>query len=94
MSKKEATVMWIVKLGENGTKTLTGVLGFEKKPENPNEKCKAFVNLKSKKKSFTGTSIDKESVTFSSSANFSVVTETSYTTESKKYIFWETPLSE
>lgn len=93
MSKKEATVMWIVKLGENGTMTLTGVLGFENKPQHP-EKCRAFVTLKSKKKSFTGASIDKDSVTFSSSANFSVTTETSYATESKKYIFWETPLSD
>ena len=93
MSKKEATVMWIVKLGENGTMTLTGVLGFENKPQHP-EKCKAFVSMKSKKKSFTGASIVKDSITFSSSANFSVTTETSYATESKKYIFWETPLAE
>ncbi|OHT09854.1 hypothetical protein TRFO_04375 [Tritrichomonas foetus] len=92
MSRKEATVMWITKIGENNSQTLTGTLNFEVKTRPPGSgKYCAYVNFHSKKKTFSGLSLDKESITFSSSSNVNVTTDISYATENKKYIFWETP---
>lgn len=92
MSKKEATMMWICKIVD-GPLTLTGTLNFENPPAPNTERCKAFVSFKSKKKSFTGTMIEKESITSSSSStNFTIAVDASYSTENKKYIFWSTPM--
>jgi AP-5 complex subunit mu-1 len=92
MSKKEATIMWMSKPGENGTLTLTGVLNFEGVLAPGSEKCRAYVNIKSKKKSMTGLAIVKDSVTFDPPQSATVVVDTSYAAEPKRYIFWETPL--
>jgi AP-5 complex subunit mu-1 len=95
MSKKEATVMWLAKLDESPQLTLQGVLCFETKakPETLGDKLKAYIQIKSDKKSYSGLSIDKDSVSFNANANVNVSVEVGYTTEQKKYVFWETPLA-
>ncbi|KAH0785054.1 AP-5 complex subunit mu-1 [Histomonas meleagridis] len=90
MSKKEATVMWLAKFSEQKSLTLTGILNFESNESTSKERCRAYISFKSKKKSFTGIEVEKDSVTFNPSGNVNVTTELSYTTENKKYIFWAT----
>ena len=92
MSRKEATFMWVLKDEESVSQTLTGTLNFDVKTRPNNVRYCAYVNFNSKKKSFSGVSIDKESISFSSSSNVNITTDASYSTESKRYIFWETPL--
>ena len=88
MSKKEATIMWLAKFTEEQKSLeLTGILNFEIKESKSIEKYKAYVSFKSAKRTFTGISVDKESVEFSSLVNINIVTEQSYATETKKYIF-------
>jgi hypothetical protein len=92
MSKKEASVMWSSKLGENGSQTLSGVLNFEAAAAVGREKYRAYVSFKSKKRSFSGLVLEKDAITLSPASTVNVTTDVSYVTESKRYIFWETAL--
>ena len=97
MSKKEATISWTMQISEGGSETLAGTLHFENPidPNQKNERIKAYLSFNNKKQSFSGAEIEKESITFSASpSNIVLVTEASYSSESKKYIFLSTPLPE
>lgn len=92
MSKKEATIMWVVELEENSSFTLTGSMNFDVKNRAiPGEKYFAYVSFDNKKNTFSGISIDKDSVASNASQNLNVTVESSYATESKKYTIWESP---
>lgn len=91
MSKKDATIMWVVELQENNPLTLSATLNFEAKNRaNSNEKYYANVSFDDKKGTFSGISIDKDSITSNTSQNLNATVEASYSTENRKYIFWET----
>jgi AP-5 complex subunit mu-1 len=92
MSKKEASVMWSSKLGEEGSQTLSGVLSFEAAAAVGREKYRAYVSFKSKKRSFSGLVLEKEGITLSPASTVNVTTDVSFVTESKRYIFWETAM--
>lgn len=93
MSKKEATLSWTPPIEEDKTATLAGTLYFEKQPEK-SERLKAYISFNVKKQSFSGAEIEKESITFStSSSNTTLQTESSYVSESKKYIILASPLN-
>jgi hypothetical protein len=92
MSKKEATIAWTSKLGENGSQTLGASLNFETQRAPAGEKYRVYVTFKSKKRSFSGLTLAKDGVAVSSPNPINVTTDVSYATESKRYIFWETPM--
>jgi AP-5 complex subunit mu-1 len=93
MSKKEATVAWTAKLGENGSLTLLGVLNFENPTAPGAERCRAYVGFKSKKRSFSGLTLEKEAVALNPSGSVNLTTDMSYAAESRRYIFWGTPMA-
>lgn len=90
MSKKDSTIMWTVELEENKPVTLTATLFFESKNRSSSEKYYANVSFDDKKSTFSGISIDKDAITSNSTQSLNVIVETSYSTESRKYLFWET----
>jgi len=89
MSKRESTIMWTNKFTE-GTGSLSGLLNFEKSNEGK-DRLRAYINFKSKKKSFSGFTIDKDTISFGNGTNPPTVSvESNYSSESKKYIIWGT----
>jgi hypothetical protein len=93
MSKKEATVAWTVKVVENGSLTLSGILNFENPTATGGKRCRAYVGFESKERSFSGLTLEKEAVVLSPSGSVNVTTDMSYAAESRRYIFWETPMA-
>jgi AP-5 complex subunit mu-1 len=95
LSKRpEPTLFWAAKVGENGSMTLSGDLNFEARRPADSEKLRAYVSFKSKKKSFSGITLEKEAVEINPAGNVVPTCELSYTVDGKRYVFWETPLTD
>jgi AP-5 complex subunit mu-1 len=92
MSKKEAVVMWITKLEENGTQTLAGVLNFETRAPAAGDKLRVYITFKSKKRSLSGIALDKDAVGSTPEGTINVTTDASFAAEGKRYVFYETPM--
>lgn len=93
MSKK-STVMWTIPLAEEETQVLSGTLNFDVKTRPNAEKYCAYISFQDKKNTYSGISLTNESITSTASSNYNITIDTSYTTETKKYIFWETPFTD
>jgi AP-5 complex subunit mu-1 len=92
MSKKEATVAWTAKFGDNGSLTLSGILNFENAPAPGGERARAYVGFESQTRSFSGVTLEKEAVALGPSGSGNLTTDMSYAAESRRYIFWATPM--
>jgi hypothetical protein len=80
------------KVGENGSITFSGELTFELQRQQGAERCRAYVSFKRKKKSFSGLTI--EAIEINPPVTVASTTELSYMVDGRRYIFWETPLTE
>jgi hypothetical protein len=89
----EPTFLWEPSFGENESLTLEADLAFESQKPHGSERDRAYVTFNSKK-SFSGLTLGKEAVEINPAGGVVPTTELGYTTEAKRYVFWETPLTD